>query len=84
MVEREALLIELGSAIGNPQDPPAPDLMLRLKQRYDERAIVDLVAYGGTMLATNVFNNMLGMDLDDYLEPYVAPEQRRAKQVQPA
>jgi hypothetical protein len=82
--EDEAQLIELGSAIGNPQDPPGPDLMRRLKQRYDEHTIVNLVAYGGTMLATNVFNNMLGMDLDDYLEPYVAPDGRRANQVQPA
>ena len=29
------------------------------------------------MLATNVFNNLLGMELDDYLEPYVAPARKR-------
>jgi len=73
----EALLIELGQAIGNPQEPPRPDLIDRLKRRYDEATIVNLVAYGGTMLATNVFNNLLGMELDDYLEPYVAPARKR-------
>jgi len=80
----EALLIELGYAIGNPQEPPKPDLMERLKRRYDEPTLVNLVAYGGTMLATNVFNNMLGMDLDDYLEPFLAPgagEERRGQKV---
>ena len=80
----EALLIELGHAIGNPQEPPKPDLMDRLKQHYNESTLVNLVAYGGTMLATNVFNNMLGMDLDEYLEPFLTPEaekKRRDKKV---
>jgi hypothetical protein len=71
----EALLIELGHAIGNPQEAPEPDLMNRLKQRYDEATVINLIAYCGTMLATNVFNNILGMDLDEYLEPFVAPGQ---------
>ena len=46
----EALLIELGHAIGNPQEPPKPDLMDRLKQHYNEPTLVNLVAYGGTMI----------------------------------
>jgi hypothetical protein len=81
--EEEAQLIELGYAVAKPQEPPKPDLIERLKRRYDERTIVNLIAYGGTMLATNVFNNLLGMDLDDYLEPYLAPSRTRAKQAEP-
>jgi hypothetical protein len=80
----EALLIELGYAIGNPQQPPAPDLMDRLKRRYDERTLVNLVTYGGTMLATNVFNTMLGIELDEYLEPYLASGRQQERQQQPA
>jgi hypothetical protein len=34
------------------------------------------------MLATNVFNNMLGMDLDEYLEPFLAPEAERKRRSQ--
>ena len=79
----EALLIELGYAIGNPQQPTKPDLLPRLKQRYDERTLVNLVAYGGTMLATNVFNTTLGIELDEYLEPYRAPDQRATKTAEP-
>jgi hypothetical protein len=68
----EALLIELGYAIGNPLAPATPDLQRRLQQRYDERTLVNLVAYGSTMLATNAFNTTLGIPLDDYLEPFRA------------
>jgi len=66
----EALLIELGHAVGDPQQAPNPDLMPRVVARYGQKATVDLMTYGGTMLATNVFNNLLGIDLDDYLEPF--------------
>jgi hypothetical protein len=33
---------------------------------------VALTAFGAIMLATNVFNNALRVDLDGYLEPYRA------------
>jgi hypothetical protein len=68
----EALTVELGYAIANPSEPAAPDLMRRLKARYDDRTLVNLVAYGATMLATNVFNTTLGIELDEYLEPFRA------------
>jgi len=32
--------------------------------------IVTLAAFGAMMIATNVFNNALDVDLDDYLKPY--------------
>ena len=31
-----------------------------------------LTAFGAIMVATNVFNNALGVELDDYLHPYAA------------
>jgi hypothetical protein len=31
---------------------------------------VALTAFGGLMVATNLFNNALRVDLDDYLQPY--------------
>jgi hypothetical protein len=33
---------------------------------------VVLTAFGAIMLATNVFNNALRVDFDEYLEPYHA------------
>jgi hypothetical protein len=32
--------------------------------------IVAVTAFGGLMIATNVFNNALQVDLDDYLQPF--------------
>jgi hypothetical protein len=76
----EALLIELGYAIGNPSAPATPDLLRRLRQRYDEPTLVNLVAYGSTMLATNAFNTTLSIPLDDYLEPFRAAPGENAKE----
>jgi hypothetical protein len=36
--------------------------------------IVTLVSFGAIMLATNVFNNVMGVPLDEYLRPYLAAE----------
>ena len=36
-----------------------------------------LTAFGAIMVATNVFNNALRVDLDEYLEPYRKPETAR-------
>jgi hypothetical protein len=37
---------------------------------FNEEQIVALTAFGALMVATNVFNNALDIDLDGYLEDY--------------
>ena len=50
-----------------------PDaLHARLEERFDTQQIVALIAFGAMMVATNVFNDALGVELDRYLEPYAA------------
>jgi alkylhydroperoxidase family enzyme len=46
------------------------DLYGRLAARLAPDQIVALTAFGGLMVATNLFNNALRVDLDDYLRPY--------------
>jgi alkylhydroperoxidase family enzyme len=46
------------------------DLYGRLAARLAPDQIVALTAFGGLMVATNLFNNALRVDLDDYLHPY--------------
>jgi alkylhydroperoxidase family enzyme len=46
------------------------DLYGRLAPRLAPDQIVALTAFGGLMVATNLFNNALRVDLDDYLRPY--------------
>lgn len=65
--EEEQLLIDLGSKIGGRSMQLDEALWARLKQRYDDTAIVNLIGFGGTMVATNIFNSILEVDLDDSL-----------------
>lgn len=71
--ELEQLLIQLGSHIGQHRTQPLGDaLWAQLKARFDERAIVNLIGFGGTMVATNIFNSLLEVDIDSYLQDAAA------------
>src|SRR5690349_1547790 len=67
--EEDELIIELGRALAD--DPHiGDDLYARLAARYDEQQLVELAGFGAIMVATNVVNDMLGIPLDGYLQPY--------------
>ena len=36
-----------------------------------DNEIVILIAFAGQMIATNLFNNVLGVTIDEYLYPYL-------------
>ncbi|MDR2047404.1 MAG: hypothetical protein LBP79_05890 [Clostridiales bacterium] len=42
----------------------------RMRGRFSEEQLVLLTAFAGMMIATNLINNALGVDLDDYLTTY--------------
>jgi alkylhydroperoxidase family enzyme len=54
------------------------DLFARLQSYLDDQQIVALTAFGALMLATNVVNNALEVELDEYLEPYTAAAEKRS------
>jgi alkylhydroperoxidase family enzyme len=68
--EEDELIVELGRVLAD--DPHGVDdgLYARLAARYDEQQIIELIGFGAIMVATNVFNDALGVPLDDYLRPY--------------
>jgi alkylhydroperoxidase family enzyme len=68
--EREAVLVEFGRQLA--RDPHRVDdgLFARLSHSFDADQIVTLTAFGGLMVATNLFNNALRVDLDEYLWSY--------------
>jgi hypothetical protein len=70
--ELDELVIDLGRRLAD--DPHTVDdaLYARLSERFDTAQIVELVAFGAMMVATNVFNDALRVDLDGYLAPYRA------------
>ena len=70
----EALLIAFGSAIARDSNSISDDIWQRLKDRYDEPTLVNLVAFAGIMLATAVFINVVEVDADPELGPYFKPQ----------
>jgi alkylhydroperoxidase family enzyme len=67
---RESLLVEFGRQLAVDSNAVSDELFARLEEYFTPKQIVELTAFGAIMLATNVFNNALKVDLDDYLTPY--------------
>lgn len=70
MDEREKAVVEYGRQLVKNPNGVSDALFARLQTFFDERQIVALTALGGIMIATNIFNNALKVDLDEYLFPY--------------
>ena len=70
--EFDELIVDFGRRLGT--DPHSVDdaLYAKLAERLDTTQIVTLTAFGAIMVATNVFNDALKVDLDGYLETYAA------------
>jgi hypothetical protein len=68
----DELIVDFGRRLGS--DPHSVDdaLHAKLAERLDTKQIVTLTAFGAIMVATNVFNDALAVDLDGYLETYAA------------
>lgn len=69
--EDEAVLIRFGKAIVRDSNAVPEDLWERLKARYDEPTLVNLVAFAGIMIATAVYTNVVKVDIDPELGPYL-------------
>lgn len=67
---KEQVVCDFGRQLAKDPNNVSDELYGKLAAFLKPREIVDLVAFGGLMIATNVFNNALKVDLDDYLEPY--------------
>src|SRR5215210_2425553 len=68
--EREAAVLDFGRALAvSPYKVPDP-VYQRLVTYFSAGEIVALTAFGALMVATNVVNNALEVDLDEYLQPY--------------
>jgi alkylhydroperoxidase family enzyme len=67
---REQLVVDFGRCLAAPSARVPEALYARLSAEFTDDQIVALTAFGALMLATNVFNNALEVDLDEYLEPY--------------
>ncbi len=68
--DRERAVVEYGRQMARDPNGVGDDLYGRLADSFTPEQVVALTAFGALMIATNVFNNALRVDLDEYLWPY--------------
>lgn len=73
--EDERRLVLFGSTVAKCQGHIADHIYSGISKNYSNREMVTLVAFAGQMIATNVFNNVIETDLDEYLADYLPPVQ---------
>lgn len=80
MDEKEQTIVEFGRQLAVDSNQVSDELYSRLENYFTPEQLVVLTAFGALMLATNVFNNALQVDLDEYLIPYRRNEAATAAQ----
>lgn len=68
--EREQAVVDYGRQLARDPNHVSDRLYGRLAAELSPDQIVALTAFGGLMVATNLFNNALRVELDEYLVPY--------------
>lgn len=68
--EEEQALVELGRRLAIPPHEVPDQVYDQVARHRTPEEMVTLVTFGAIMLATNVFNNVLQVPLDQYLEPF--------------
>jgi alkylhydroperoxidase family enzyme len=68
--DRETAVLELGRALAVSPFKVPEAAYRRVEAYFDSAQIVALTAFGALMVATNVVNNALEVELDEYLQPY--------------
>ncbi len=72
--ETEQLLLDFGSEIANYKGYVNEALYENISLKFSENEIISLVGFAGIMIATNIFNNTLEVEIDDYLAPFLPAE----------
>lgn len=67
----EALLMAFGKAIVENSNAVPQRIWDDLKARYDAETLVNLTAFAGIMVATAIVNNVVDVDIDPELLPYL-------------
>ena len=70
--ESEKDVLNFGSGITKHKGNIANYLYNAVAARYNETEMVILIAFAGIMIATNVFNNVIETEIDEYLSGYTS------------
>ena len=68
--ELEKDVLNFGSGIAKHKGNIADHLYNAVATKYNETEMVVLTAFAGIMIATNVFNNVIETEIDEYLSAY--------------
>ena len=66
----EEELVALGRCLAQSGQRVPQKTMAPILARYQASEVVELIAFAGIMVATNMVNNALEVELDAYLHPY--------------
>jgi hypothetical protein len=64
---KEKILKNYGTQLVRDANNISGDIYKKLKESFSDEEIVKLTAFAGIMIATNIFNSALQINLDDYL-----------------
>ncbi|MFT3823325.1 MAG: hypothetical protein QM731_05365 [Chitinophagaceae bacterium] len=74
--EHEQLIMDFGSEIALNHGKIAAHLFQRVNDHYTKEQMIELVAFAGQMIATNIFSNVTETDIDEYLQAYIPSTQK--------
>lgn len=70
LTDDEQHLMDFGAEIARNRGEVSDALYEPIQARFSEADVVVLIAFAGQMVATNLFNNVLNVAIDEYLCPY--------------
>jgi alkylhydroperoxidase family enzyme len=73
LTDTEQKLIDFGSSIAKNKGHISDEIYNAVAEYYTAEELVVLIAFAGQMIATNIFNNVIETDIDEYLTPYLPP-----------
>ena len=68
--DREQTIVDYGRQLARNSNAVPDELFSKLQRYFNPDELVSLTAFAGLMVATNLFNNALKVDLDEYLVPF--------------
>jgi alkylhydroperoxidase family enzyme len=67
----EQQVLDFGAAITLKQGKISDEIYRPMRDRFSDKEIVVLTAFAGIMIATNIFNNVIQTEIDEYLHPFM-------------
>ena len=69
--ESDKQLLTFGSCIAKRQGHIADHIYDPIAARFSKKDMVTLISFAGIMIATNIFNNVVETEIDEYLQDYL-------------